>query len=111
MMKRYIVFRQSDGEIIKHGICAPGDFDLQAADGETAIEGEITNETHIIDGEPVRIEPPSPDPSVVAEMEFVNSVTIAKAKIALDHENRLRVLEGKPAIDRQAFIQYLKGLA
>lgn len=50
-MKHFIVYL-SNGVIVRKGACSPGDFDLQAADGESIVEGDVadTHNYRIIDG-------------------------------------------------------------
>lgn len=50
-MKHFIV-HLSNGVIVRKGGCSPGDFDLQAAYGESVVEGDVadTHNYRIIDG-------------------------------------------------------------
>jgi hypothetical protein len=68
------------------------------------LAGEITGEV---------VDTP-PDPSVIVEPdteEFLTDLLVSKlGKIMLNHENRIRVLEGKPEVTRQWLITALKAL-
>lgn len=45
---KYIVYRDSDGAILRTGDCPDDVLSLQAQTGETAIEGEADDDTHYI---------------------------------------------------------------
>ena len=48
-MINFIVYRTSDGVILKTGSCADGDLEAQAGEGHVAIEGEADDATQRID--------------------------------------------------------------
>jgi hypothetical protein len=109
-MKRYYVFNRTSGEIIKHGICPDDHVSLQAmASDEEAVEGIITNENYVVDGVPVYIEPPSPPPptpeelAAMEEMDRLRVMQKVTFKLAFNHENRIRALEGKQPVTAEQF--------
>ncbi len=109
-MKRFYVYDPSTGKIKRRGVCQDIDFELQAQEGEAVREGDITNETHVIDGVPVHVPPPEPTEEekaaqAAAEEEAALARLVAGTlpDIVLDFENRLRVLEKKDPLSKTDF--------
>lgn len=112
-MKNYYVFNPVSGAILRRGNCLDQDIELQGHDGEVVAEGEITNENFIIDGVPFYVPPPPPTPEEVAEKEeirFQFDVVRVLGKAVFNHENRIRVLEGKPEVTWEQFKTYIRGM-
>jgi hypothetical protein len=113
-MKHYFVYSRISGEILKHGICPDDHVSLQAmGSDEEADEGVITNENYVFDGVPVYIEPPPPPPPTpeeLAAMEEMDRLRVTQKvmfKLAFNHENRIRILEGKQPVTAEQFKQAL----
>jgi hypothetical protein len=118
-MKFFIVYDKTTGEIRRVGICQGADLERQADPdrNEIAIEGNAPGTNMVVDGTPVYIEPlppPPPTPEEIAaqdENKFASDTMRLIGKAFFNHENRLRVLEGKSAITWNQFKAAIRGLA
>ncbi|MCL5884897.1 MAG: hypothetical protein M1377_06085 [Deltaproteobacteria bacterium] len=118
-MKYFAVYNTITGSIRRHGSCPDADLAHQAHNaGEGVVEATapITNENTVVDGVPVYVDPgppPAPTPEQVAEMEeveFLRDLAMRMGKAVFNHENRIRVLEGKPAATWVQFKAAIRGL-
>lgn len=112
-MKPFYVYEQISGKILRAGICQDENVDKQAGVGEIAAIGQIGNANYIVAGEPVYVPPPPPTAEQLAaadEAQFMSSVMVKVAKAFYLHENRIRVLEGKPEITWEQFKTAIRSL-
>ena len=113
-MKTFYIVETATRKILRRGSCTDRDLRYQARSGEEIHEGVIGNETHLIDGVPMIIPspPPTPEEIAAADDRSFSSVAIGKiAKAFFNHENRLRILEGKPSVTWEQFKTAIRGLA
>lgn len=113
-MKRFIVYETATGKIRRTGVCPDDVFPHQAHGGEAILEGEVRNENFISDGAPIYIPPPPPTAEELAEKEerkFYQDAVGKLARALFNHENRIRVLEGKPEITWDQFKTAIRNLA
>jgi hypothetical protein len=118
-VKYYAVYSTITGNIRRHGSCPDGDLAHQAHNaGEDVVEAPvpITNENAVMNGIPVYVDPgppPAPTPEQIAELEetaFLRDLAMRMGKAVFNHENRIRVLEGKPAATWAQFKAAIRGL-
>jgi|SRR3990172_5231522 len=115
-LKFYFVYDRQTGEILRSGACPDVDFDKQGQDGAVVGEGEIKNENYVVDGVPVYIEPPPPPPPTPEELAAIEDIQRLRLlqrvmfKVALNHENRIRALEGKQPVTAEQFKTALEEL-
>lgn len=116
-MKEFIVYDKSDGKIIRSGYCPDGLLADQGNAEQPVMEYSRTDETHVINGIPVRIDPvapPPPTPEEIAaaeELAFLQEALAKVAKAFFNHENRLRALEGKASITWEQFKTAIRGMS
>jgi hypothetical protein len=60
-MKNYIVYITTTGQIVRFGSCSENDYNLQAQDGESTLEGVVNSDSYIENGIVTPI-PPKPFP-------------------------------------------------
>jgi len=119
-MIRFIVYKKNDGKIECNGFCPEDQYEKQAPgpDAEImvfdwSVSGRVN---HVIDGVPVWIDPPpppEPTPEELAmreEIRFHQDVLSVMAKGFFNHENRVRVLEGKAVITWEQFKTAIRGM-
>jgi hypothetical protein len=110
-MKPYIVFRKSSGVIVRSGYGDEGLFPLLCNVDEDILMDEIGDRTHVVDGIPIRVEPPPPTTEQLAEKEETEHRNLVLAKTSdfmLDFENRLLALEKKPPVTKDEFKEQVK---
>jgi hypothetical protein len=114
-MKNYYIYTTMTGVITRKGQCLDIDFDrIWHNAGDQVVEGYITDENMVVDGVPIHIPPPPKTAQELAEIEeqrFIGEATLKIAKAFFNHENRLRVLEGKPAVTWEQFKAAIRGMA
>lgn len=117
-MKNFIVYHMATGAIARIGRSDDASFPHQAVAerGEAVIEGTVTTENMVIDGVPTYIAQPPPPPPTPEELEadderqFHAQALGLIGKAIFLHENRIRVLEGKPEITWAQFKTAIRSL-
>lgn len=114
-MKKFVVYDKADGRILRSGFCPDALLSAQGGPDHEVMEFERTNETHVLDGKLVRIEPPprpAPTPEEVVAREeatYRQDVIDNMPDILLMIENRLNALEGKPPATAEQLKAKIRG--
>ena len=92
----YIVYDSATEQVQRTGICAPCDFNLQANEGQTVIEGQINVITQKIrDGKIVDKSPAEIEASIRPKPNFENQRARITNKELADIVARLDALEAR----------------
>jgi hypothetical protein len=111
---KFIVYGKNDGSIRRMGTCPSSMLEAQAMEDEVAMEFVWKNENRVIDGVPVRIEPPAPPDPTEEEKEekeraeYEAGVRERTPALLLDLENRVRALEGKVPLTEKQFVEGIR---
>lgn len=111
-MKSFMVYETSTGKIVRYGTIQEENFEGQAGEGQTVIEGHPGNGNHIVNGSPTFIPDPDRTPeelSAADNREHTAAIQRKTSDILLDLENRLRAIEKKAPITKNDFRAQVRG--
>jgi hypothetical protein len=111
----YTVYDNTTGIIYRYGKCTEIEYPQQRKQPyEKLMRYRVTTENYVVNGTPVYVPQPDPDPAVVAalieadEQRQVSSEKLFKVLFWL--VNHVRALEGQQAITAEQMKNFLRGM-
>jgi hypothetical protein len=97
-MKRFVVYGNDSGVILRSGVCPDEMFDVQAMEGETVIEGEANDITDLVDIKTQKILPEGR--MTYAQLEENRSRETASIAETRDRQLKIQAELEKMAMER-----------